>query len=1160
MPQPVFYDPGRRRWKNLRRLIDVAGVVLTVLVVFFALTIFRKASLPQLLLSEQHKPYRALKEKGRRHARPRSVARRSKTPPSQVALNSGESIRGAFYVNWDPASFSSLREYVNQIDLLFPEWLHVVTPDGRLQATAEDGTRFDVVQGGVVHSVDDKVMPLLRAEKADTDVLPLVNNFDGNKWVQDVDKLLADPAARANFRRQLMAFVASDKYRGLTLDFEAFPETAQPGYRTLIEELERDLHSRGLKLYVAVPASNPDFDYKDVAAHADGVILMNYDQHYPGGTPGAVAGQDWFLGNIESALKDIPAEKLICAIANYGYDWASKEVGRGRHRKLVPVDTNSVSVQEAWLKALESESDVEFDSESSNPHVAFMEGAIRLDVWFTDAATALNQMRAAQEEGINTFALWRLGSEDRSIWQVWDEPQSTSAPDKLRVVPPGQDVALNGVGDIVAITGRPVIGERDLELDPNGYIIDERFRTLPAPYELTQYGARGKQIAITFDDGPDPTWPPRILDVLKPKKATATFFVIGDEAEKSSSLTRRIYEEGHEIGNHTWTHPDVSNVWRAYLTAELNLTQRFLAGQLGIKTLLFRPPYSIDQEPDTADQVRPLELSQNMGYLTIGDKIDPKDYQQMPRVKAEQIVQAVLDSRLPPCAPDDQKCGSIILLHDGGGDRRETVRALPMIIDALRARGYEIVPVAQLLGKSKADVMPAISKNERWSARLDRLGFAAYGLIFAGIVVIFFVGDILMSVRMLFVGVAATYNRFRPHKVDKKAAETFHPAVAVLVPAYNEEKVIERTVRAVLDSDYPNLRVLVIDDGSKDNTVQIARDSFKDEIAAGRVTVLTKENSGKAAALNYALQHVTEEFFVGIDADTIIHPKAISMLVPHFLDPRVAALAGNAKVGNRVNLWTRWQALEYITSQNFERRALDVLGAVTVVPGAIGAWRTEYVREAGGYHQDTVAEDADLTMALLQRGYRVHYEDRALAFTEAPTSANALMRQRFRWSFGILQSVWKHRHVMRRRGVLGWVALPNIALFQIMLPLVSPFIDLMFVLGILNYLVDKHFHPETANPASLQRLFAFFLTFLLIDFVTSAIAFALERRGADRRENFWLLGHVWLQRFAYRQLFSLVILKTLKRALDGRSFAWDKLERTATVQVEQEEGKAAAHQ
>lgn len=1156
--QPVFYDPEAKRWKNLRRLLDVSGVVITLLVVFFTITIFRGASLPQLLLPQQRHPYRALNEKERKHSRPRVATRRSHTPPSQVALNSGEGIRGAFYVNWDPASYSSLRENLHAIDLLFPEWLHVITPDGRLQAMAEDGTRFDVVRNGAVRSVDDKVMPLLHSEKAETDVLPLVNNFDGYNWVPEVKGMLLDPAARANFRRQLLAFLGSDRYRGLTLDFEAFPDEAQSGYRALIEELERDLHSRGLKLYVAVPAHNPDFDYKDVAAHADGVILMNYDQHYPGGEPGAVAGQDWFASNIEYALKDIPAEKLICAIANYGYDWASKEVGRGRHRKLAPVGTSSVSVQEAWLKAHESEADVLFDSDSENPHVSFMDGSIRHDVWFTDAVTAYNQMRVAQEEGINTFALWRLGSEDRSLWQIWDESLDASAINKLRFVPPGQDVALNGQGDIISITGHPSPGERTISVDPNGYVIDEVFQSVPVPYELTEYGGVGKRVAITFDDGPDPAWTPKILDVLKAKKAPAAFFVIGDQAEKYSSLTRRIFNEGHEIGNHTWTHPDVSNVWRAYMTAELNLTQRFLAGELGIKTLLFRAPYSIDQEPDTADEVKPLEFAQNMGYISIGDKIDPKDYQAVPLVTAQEIVNTILNGPLPPCEADDQKCGSIILLHDGGGNREQTLRALPLIIDGLRAKGYDIVPLYELLGKTKADVMPAISQNERWSARLDRLGFAVYGLIFSGIVLIFFVGDVLMSGRLLLVGAAATFQRFHSHKVNVEAAKTFHPPVAVLVPAYNEEKVIERTVRAVLNSDYPLLRVLVIDDGSSDRTLEVAREKFKDEIAAGRVTVLTKPNSGKADALNYALQHVTEEFFVGIDADTIIHPRAISELVPHFLDPQVAALAGNAKVGNRVNLWTRWQALEYVTSQNFERRALDVLAAVTVVPGAIGAWRTEYVRAAGGYHHDTVAEDADLTMALLQRGYRVQYEDRALAFTEAPTTANGLMRQRFRWSFGILQSVWKHRRVVRRRGALGWVALPNIVIFQILLPLVSPFIDLMFGFGILNYLVDKHFHPETANPASLQKLVASFVAFLLIDFFTSAVAFALERRDADRRENFWLLGHVLLQRFAYRQLFSWVIFKTLKRAVDGRPFAWDKLERTATVNVAHEEHKAAA--
>ena len=277
--------------------------------------------------------------------------------------------------------------------------------------------------------------------------------------------------------------------------------------------------------------------------------------------------------------------------------------------------------------------------------------------------------------------------------------------------------------------------------------------------------------------------------------------------------------------------------------------------------------------------------------------------------------------------------------------------------------------------------------------------------------------------------------------------------------------------------------------------------------------------------------------------------------MPHFVNPKVGAIAGNAKVGNRVNLWTRWQALEYITSQNFERRALNTLGAVSVVPGAIGAWRVSAVREAGGYHIDTVAEDADLTMALLRRGYRVEYEDMALAYTEAPTNANGLMRQRFRWSFGILQAVWKHSAVFARKGVLGLLALPNILIFQILLPLVSPLIDIMFAVGALWYFVQKHFHPDSTDPASFHKLVAFFFAFLVIDFFTSTIAFMLERRRPDDREGFWLLSQVWLQRLAYRQLFSVVLFKTLKRALEGRRFAWDKLERTAAVKYVPSENK-----
>jgi cellulose synthase/poly-beta-1,6-N-acetylglucosamine synthase-like glycosyltransferase len=395
------------------------------------------------------------------------------------------------------------------------------------------------------------------------------------------------------------------------------------------------------------------------------------------------------------------------------------------------------------------------------------------------------------------------------------------------------------------------------------------------------------------------------------------------------------------------------------------------------------------------------------------------------------------------------------------------------------------------------------------------------------------------------VGLFAIVDRLRrPHRA---ASPGYNPGVAVLIPAYNEETVIVRTIRSVLNSDYKNLRVIVVDDGSTDRTAEVACEAYAQEIKAGRVQVFTRPNAGKAAALNYALDRIHEEIFIGIDADTVIAADAISKLVPHFEDARIGAMAGNAKVGNRVNLWTSWQALEYVTSQNFERRALDLMHVVTVVPGAIGAWRTAPVKAAGGYPLNTVAEDADLTMNLLEQGYRVDYEDRSLAFTEAPISASGLMRQRFRWSFGTLQAIWKHRAAFVRNKAMGLFALPNILIFQMFLPLVSPFIDLLFAWGIVNYLIDRHYHPEAASPASFEKLVTYFLGFLVIDFLTSSVAFSLERRHPANKGDVWLLFHIWLQRFAYRQLFSLVIAKTLKRAIDGKPFAWDKIARTAKM-------------
>src|SRR5580658_6602418 len=723
MAKQVFYDPLQARWRRIRRFVDAIALVFSFLAIFFIYSALQSEPLPDLSWLTQKKPSHALKADEKTKAREkRRLATLARTghrhpahkAPSQLTLNSEQGVRAAFYVSWDAASFSSLREYARQIDLLFPTWLQVLSADGHLQAVdPETNAMFDVIQGQTVHHVDDKVMPFLKAEDTEMEVFPVVQNFDGIDFVPGIVDFLNNPKARANFRRQIALFLATDHYRGLMIDFESFPKKGQPGYVALLNELSSDLHANGMKVYVSVQVRNEDFDYKAISAAVDGVVIMNYDEHFPGGTPGSVASQDWFVDNLDSAIEEIPKQKLICAIGNYGYDWVEKP----ENGKLPTGEADkSVSVQEAWIGARDSEEDVDFDGDALNPHFSYKDDDnFRHDVWFLDAVTALNEMRAAQTVGIQTFALWRLGSEDRSLWRVWDMPGDAGATDKLKDVPPGADVDMEGQGEILRIEDPPAHGTRDLTIDANSKLItDEVFQNLPEPYRVGRYGYSPNKVALTFDDGPDPQWTPKILDVLKAKHATATFFLIGIQTDKFSGIAKRIYNEGNTIGNHTFTHPDVSNISDGYMKVELNLTERLFASLMGVRVTLMRPPYAIDEEPDTADQVRPLEIPQEMGYITVGNRIDPNDWNVYDPTEAhgkrtaEEISSYVL-AHLPPCKPDDLRCGNIVLLHDGGGDRSETVRALPMIIDGIRARGYEVAPVYELLNKTRADVMAPLS-------------------------------------------------------------------------------------------------------------------------------------------------------------------------------------------------------------------------------------------------------------------------------------------------------------------------------------------------------------------------------------------------------------------------------------------------------------------
>ncbi len=1179
MSKQVFYDPQRKRWKRLRRIIDVLALLGLVLGSIFILGLLEMKPLPELLLQGQRRNYRALSNRTTSQLKPgqkphRSAHRKTDRKPADVPLNQGEGLRAAYYVEDDPASYSSLKQHISQIDLLFPEWLHVVTPDGSLTAYTIDNRPYPVVDASGVHRVDreGKVARVIDAAHEDVDVFPLVNNYDPTKgaFLPQIGDFLSNETARASFLKQLDTFLAANPaYRGLSLDFEEIPDNAQPGFNALVAAIYADFHPRNLRLYVNVPVGNKAFDLKYLADHSDGLLVMNYDEHETSSDPGPIASQDWFVDNLKNILKIVPKEKIICSMGSFGYDWSlalppektnpAKAKPPKNPAPLKVLGAHDISTQAAWQAAYDSESQIDLDDDSMNVHFAYddVDAHVRHEIWFLDAVTVLNEMRAARALGIQTYALWQLGSEDNSIWKIWDTPLQADPVKALADVEPGYEVDNEGEGDILRVTRKPQNGSRVVTLDdddsvPLDYrlVTEESMAQYPLSYTVEFYGYHPNQVALSFDDGPDPEWTPKILDILKQYNVKGTFFMIGEVAEDNVGVMQRVFREGHEIGNHTWFHPDISEISNRQVDLELNLTERLFAAKLGVQPLYFRPPYSIDQEPDTNDQAAPVSRIQGLGYLTIGNKIDTNDWDEHPRKTPKEITDSVFQ-QIDDMQDHPWKKGSIILLHDGGGDRSATIAALPVLIKALREHGYEIVPVSQLLGKTREQIMPPLTSHQRWQARADSLTFLFYSFFHYFAVFVFFVGDILMTARLIIIGVCAVIDRFRKRR--NYAAPDYAPRVAVLIPAYNEEKVIVRTIRSVMMSTYKNMRIVVIDDGSKDKTYDIARDAYPADIASGRLIVLTKPNGGKADALNYALDRIDEEVYIGIDADGVIAHDAVAKLVPHFANPKIGAVAGNAKVGNRVNLWTRWQALEYITSQNFERRALDLFDVVMVVPGAIGAWRTSAVKAGGGYHANTVAEDADLTMNLLEQGFCVIYEDQALAFTEAPVNADGLSRQRFRWSFGILQAIWKHRGAIRKHRAMGLFALPNILIFQILLPLVSPLIDLIFVAGILNYFYDKHFHPESASPDNLYKLLGFFAAFLIVDFAASALAFMLERKHPASKGDGWLLFHIWIQRFTYRQLFSLVLFKTVKRAIDGKPFNWDKLERTAQMSKSTEE-------
>src|SRR5229473_1752002 len=931
---PIFYDAERVRWRRTRRVMEITGALLTVLLAYFFVTIAVSVELPAGLLPDTKPRYQGFKSKKKpgptREGRHRRVANIGTVPASYDPL------RAAFFVSWDANSLASLKKHYKDIDLLIPEQLHAVTPDGALTVVDYEHGQ-NTVKASPAEAIsllrDDKLHQWMKSltPPIELPMMGLVNNYDGVEWrIKEMVQMLANPAARQNLVRDIVQYAVLSHEAGIVVDFEEVPDASQAHFRAFIGELAPAMHAVGLKLMIALPARDDAYDYEYFGKKCDAIVLMNYDQHWLTSPPGPIAAQDWFVENLRQVLDVVPAQKIVVGIANYAYDWSTAP-------KKANEQAAEFSIQEALLHVEESETDVEFDSASLNPHYSYYDEHNHVhQVWMLDAVTAYNQLRASERLGVQGTALWRLGSSDTSLWPVWDAAHADDAArQKLTDLPPGPDLILEGDGDIWHFTDTPKHGRRSFEYDASTDLFtDESYDTIPLSYNIDQIGAANKKIVLSFDDGPDPKWTPKILDVLKQKNAPGVFFVIGNMANQRPDILKREYAEGHEIGNHTFTHPKFDDISHTQIRWELNLTQRLIESTLGVKSILFRPPYGIDHQPEYAEEVAQLPVAQEMGYLIVGQRIDPDDWslRDGKPIPAKEIVDSVLRQA---------NKGNIILLHDGGGDRTQTLTALPKIIDALRARGYQFVSVADLLGKTRAKVMVPLSPEEQFEARADGFIFGIFQWFRFSIGTIFVLGIVLVSGRALIIGLLALIEKLRP---DHAVMPDPPPSVTVLIPAHNEESVIVQTMTSVLFSDSKDLRIIVVNDGSADKTGELLEANFSRE---PRVRIIHQLNRGKAAALSVAMSQADTEIVVTIDADTEIEPDAISKLVRHFSDPKVGAVAGNVKVGNRSRWLTRWQALEYITSQNMEKRAFDLLNCITVVPGALGAWRKKAIEAAG---------------------------------------------------------------------------------------------------------------------------------------------------------------------------------------------------------------------
>src|SRR3989475_3591328 len=822
----VFSDPTGKRWPRLRLILLITGVLFFIGTVLFVQTLFvaPKMNVPfslrqlkgQLRALQKENPAGQLspasllwQKFGAARQAAKKLAGAAPTPsPRPRKKPPNNEVRLAFYVNGDPYSYASLEQHAAQITHVCPEWMTVIDGMGDLQIDPDGRVSKLAATKGIA-------------------LMPLLTNLVGDTWQPEaIENLVHGPPRRQDrFIENVLSVLRNAKAAGVVIDWQQIDPAYKKDLTAFIDKFADALHDDNKELWLCVqPGQELDYiDIDELSDNIDRFVAMLFDETSETDPPGPLASRSWFEGWLHVLLDGSDTRQWIIAIGSYGYDWP---IG-GKKAELI-------SFSEAMSRANDAEiGTVQVQGPSYSPYFYFQDEDAEHGVWFLDAVTFLNELRGVRDEKAGGFALYRLGSEKPAIFDALNVTRDFKFDDQTRqaleLIKSTDTITDVGDGEIVTVDEDRTDGMRKLAVDTDGYLTANyvKFAQFPTLYHQ---GAGGEhQVAITFDDGPDPRWTPKILDILKAANVKATFFLVGVNAEHHPALVRRIVDEGHEIGNHTYYHPNLALCWPEHIRLELNATQLLLETLTGRATTLFRPPYAADTEPSQLRELIPLQIAEDLNYMVVMESTDPQD---SAKPGADTILQRVKQQRHD---------GSIILLHDAGGDRSQTVEALPRILDWLHTRGDSVVPLSTLLGTTRDAIMPPLRENGQSLTRLvSSAGFRVFHGIEEFLWAFMIVATALVVIRTLVV-IWLAY-RFR-----RGPTADFAEPISVVMAAYNEGKVIAETLRALLATDYKGeIEVIVVDDGSRDETAaEVERIGQVDS----RVRLLRQGNRGKARAL-----------------------------------------------------------------------------------------------------------------------------------------------------------------------------------------------------------------------------------------------------------------------------------------------------------------------